>query len=107
MLFSFNIFANDNINTIEKNVSGTNKQQLDVRELSQEELIFKNQNLESTDVTISGEKFKNSKEQITIYKKQEFELKEELSEGIKNNYFNTILIGAVAVLGGVLLISSF
>ncbi len=49
-------------------LSGVNKQQLDVRELTTEELILRNQNLEITSIDISGKNFKEKDDKIKINK---------------------------------------
>ena len=57
---------NNTENTISKEVVAENSQQLDVKEIDTEELILKNQNLESSSVNISGENLKENGDKIKI-----------------------------------------
>ncbi len=74
-------------NIINQEVSGINKQQLDVREITTEELILKNQNLESTSIDISGKNFKEKDDKVRINKNNNTNLEEELSRGLKRSFF--------------------
>ncbi len=77
----------NNKNIINQEVSGVNKQQLDVREITTEELILKNQNLESTSIDISGKNFKEKDDKVRINKNNNSNLEEELSRGLKKSFF--------------------
>lgn len=78
----------DEKNIINQEISGVNKQQLDVRDITTEELILRNQNLEITSIDISGKNFKEKDDKIEIKKNNDNNLKEELSKGIKKSFFS-------------------
>lgn len=87
--------------TISKEVTGSNKQQLDIKEIDTEELLLKNQNLESSSVEISGENFKEKEDKVKIQQTNKAELEEELSQGVENkSYLKYILsgLGVVALI---------
>lgn len=84
-------------NIIKQEVVGTNKQQLDIRELTTDELLLKNQNLESSSVEINGENFKNKDEKIKINQSDKITLEEELSQGIENKSYLKYILGGIGV----------
>lgn len=79
---------------ITKEVTATNKQQLDVKEIDTEELLLKNQNLESSSVEITGEGFKEGEDKVRVKTEQTTQvvLEQELSQGIeKKSFFRKII----------------
>ena len=94
MLMSLVIYADA---TISKEVIGTNKQQLDVKELDTEELLLKNQNLESSSVEISGENFKEKEDKVKVQQTNKAELEEELSQGVENKSYLKYILGGLGV----------
>ena len=78
---------NNTENTISKEVVAENSQQLDVKEIDTEELILKNQDLESSSVNISGENLKENGDKIKINQENTANLVEELSEGVEKKSF--------------------
>lgn len=94
IIMSLAIYADT---TISKEVIGTNKQQLDVKELDTEELLLKNQNLESSSVEISGENFKEKEDKIKIQQTNKAELEEELSQGVENKSYLKYILGGLGV----------
>lgn len=87
ILLSLSSYTEEKTNVIKQEVSGMNKQQLDVRDITTEELILRNQNLESTSIDISGQNFKEKDDKIKIKKSSNENLKEELSKGLKKSFF--------------------
>ncbi|WP_022819955.1 hypothetical protein [Fusobacterium russii] len=83
--------------TISKEVTGTNKQQLDVKEIDTEELLLKNQNLESSSVEISGENFKEKEDKVKLQQTNKAELEEELSQGVENKSYLKYILGGLGV----------
>lgn len=83
--------------TISKEVTGTNKQQLDTKEIDTEELLLKNQNLESSSVEISGENFKEKEDKVKIQQTNKAELEEELSQGVENKSYLKYILGGLGV----------
>lgn len=83
--------------TISKEVTGTNKQQLDAKEIDTEELLLKNQNLESSSVEISGENFKEKEDKVKIQQTNKAELEEELSQGVENKSYLKYILGGLGV----------
>lgn len=79
----FNVYAEETVTWIKK-YRENNKQQFDIKDSSAEELILENQNLEITNINITGEGLKNSNEQIIIMQQNNASLKEELSKGLNN-----------------------
>lgn len=94
IIMSLAIYADT---TISKEVIGTNKQQLDVKELDTEELLLKNQNLESSSVEISGENFKEKEDKVKIQQTNKAELEEELSQGVENKSYLKYILGGLGV----------
>ncbi len=90
MFFLLSLLAYSNQNTkhtINQQVSGTNKQKLDVSEITTEELILRNQDLEMTEIDISGKNFKEKDDKIIVKKNDNKNLKDELAKGIKKSFF--------------------
>ncbi|MDO4690337.1 MAG: hypothetical protein Q4A58_03470 [Fusobacterium sp.] len=83
--------------TISKEVIGTNKQQLDVKEIDTEELLLKNQNLESSSVEISGENFKEKEDKVKVQQTNKAALEEELSQGVENKSYLKYILGGLGV----------
>lgn len=94
LISSFSLFAEESI--IKQEVTGVNKQQLDVKELDTEELLLRNQNLESTSVEISGENFKENQDKIKVNQNDSAILEEELSKGVVNKSYLKYILGGVA-----------
>ena len=94
VLMSMGLYADA---TISKEVTGTNKQQLDVKELDTDELLLKNQNLESSSVEISGENFKEQEEKVKVQQTNKVELEEELSQGVENKSYLKYILGGLGV----------
>lgn len=84
-------------NTVNQEVSGENKQQLDVREIDTDELILKNQNLESSSVEISGQNFKEKQDKVKVSQDDKVNIEEELSKGVENRSYLKYILGGVAV----------
>lgn len=103
VLVSLGLYANEaetqtqtqNSDTvITKEVTATNKQQLDVKEIDTEELLLKNQNLESSSVEITGEGFKEGEDKVKVKTEQTTQvvLEQELSQGVvKKSFFRKII----------------
>lgn len=94
LISSFSLFAEESI--IKQEVTGVNKQQLDVKELDTGELLLRNQNLESTSVEISGENFKENQDKIKVNQNDSAILEEELSKGVVNKSYLKYILGGVA-----------
>lgn len=102
----FNIYAEETV--VDQEVQGNNKQQFDIKDSSVEELILENQNLEITNINITGEGLKNSNEQIIIMQQNNASLKEELSKGLNNtNQYLPYIIAGVLLVGIVGISASF
>lgn len=95
LMISLGIYANDT--TISREVTGANKQQLDVRELDTEELLLKNQNLESSSVEISGQNFKENEDKVKVQQTNKVALEEELSQGVENKSYLKYILGGIGV----------
>lgn len=104
ILFTLGLYAgaseaetktNENTDTvITKEITATNKQQLDVKEIDTEELLLKNQNLESSSVEITGEGFKEGEDKVKVKTEQTTQvvLEQELSQGVeKKSFFRKII----------------
>lgn len=98
-LFIINsLFSYSAENVVKQEVIGTNKQQLDIKELDTNELILKNQNLESTSLEITGENLKNQDEKIKVVQTDKISLEEELSQGIENKSYFKYILGGIGVI---------
>lgn len=96
LLAAFSAYSNENVTKdsdtiIKKETTATNLQQLDVKELDTEELLLKNQNLESSSIEISGENFKEGEDKIIVKQSSSISLEEELAQGVeKKSFFGRI-----------------
>lgn len=94
IIISLGLYANTTIN---REVTGTNQQQLDIKELDTEELLLKNQNLESSSVEISGENFKEKEDKVKVQQENKVALEEELSQGVENKSYLKYILGGLGV----------
>lgn len=88
VIMSLALYGAEEIDTtISKEVTATNQQQLDIKEIDTEELLLKNQNLESSSVEISGENFKEGEDKVVVQQATEVVLEQELSQGVEEKSF--------------------
>lgn len=94
LISSFSLFAEESV--IKQEVTGVNKQQLDIKELDTEELLLRNQNLESSSIEISGENFKENQDKIKVSQNDSAILEEELSKGVVSKSYLKYILGGIA-----------
>ena len=58
--------AEDSMTAIDKEVTGVNKEQLEMKEIETKEMLLKGQKIDSGSVELSGENLKNQQQKIKV-----------------------------------------
>lgn len=72
---------------LDKGITAQNEQTLEVKEVDTQELLLKNQNLESSSVQITGEALKEQQQQVKVTQNDSLKIEEELASGVKPKSF--------------------
>lgn len=72
---------------LDKSVTAQNEQTLKVEEVDAQELLLKNQNLESSSMEITGEALKEQQQQVRVVQNDTLKIEEELAEGVQKKGF--------------------
>lgn len=72
---------------LDKEITAQNKQTLEVKEVDTQDLLLKNQNLESSSVQITGEALKEQQQQVKVTQNDSLKIEEELADGVKPKSF--------------------
>lgn len=95
MVSSLSLMASENVK-IDKQVTGVNKETIEVREIEQSNIKLKKENIEGSKLKVSDENIKNSKE--TVILRQDNSLDKELSGEVeKESSFLKVLLGILGV----------
>lgn len=72
---------------LDKEIAAQNEQTLEVKEVDTQNLLLKNQNLESSSVQITGEALKEQQQQVKVTQNDALKIEEELASGVKPKSF--------------------
>lgn len=91
------VSAEDNMTAIDKEVTGVNKEQLEMKEIETKEMLLKGQKIDSGSVELSGENLKNQQQKIKVVQNEKSALEDELSQGVEKKSFLKYIMGALGV----------
>ncbi len=89
--------AQDDVTTIGKEVQGVNKEQLEMKEIETNDVLLKNQNIQSGAIKVTNDNFQNQNQKIKVVQGQKNALEKELSQGVEEKSFIKYIIGGIAV----------
>lgn len=88
----------DNATTaIDKEVQGVNKEQLEFKEIETNDVLLKNQNIQSGAIKVTNDDFQNQNQKIKVVQGEKSALEKELSEGVEEKSFFKYILGGIAV----------
>lgn len=97
LLSALVVSAEDSMTAIDKEVTGVNKEQLEMKEIETKEMLLKGQKIDSGSVELSGENLKNQQQKIKVVQNEKSALEDELSQGVEKKSFLKYVIGALGV----------
>lgn len=83
--------------TLDKEVQGVNKEQLEMKEIKTNEVLLKNQKLDSGS-EVTNDAFQNQNQKIKVVQGEKSALEDELSEGVEKKSFIKYILGGIAVI---------
>lgn len=83
LLSALVVSAEDSMTAIDKEVTGVNKEQLEMKEIETKEMLLKGQKIDSGSVELSGENLKNQQQKIKVVQNEKSALEDELSQGVE------------------------
>ena len=75
------------VSVIDKQVQGVNKEQLEIKEVEPNDVLLKNQTVESGAIKVTNDNFQNQNQKIKVVQGQKSALENELSQGVEKNHF--------------------
>ena len=87
LLSALVVSAEDSMTAIDKEVTGVNKEQLEMKEIETKEMLLKGQKIDSGSVELSGENLKNQQQKIKVVQNEKSALEDELSQGVEKKSF--------------------
>ncbi|MBR8700732.1 hypothetical protein IX317_000331 [Fusobacterium sp. DD29] len=87
----------EDVTTIGKEVQGVNKEQLEMKEIETNDVLLKNQNIQSGAIKVTNDNFQNQNQKIKVVQGQKNALEKELSQGVEEKSFIKYIIGGIAV----------
>lgn len=91
------IGADTTTTAIDKEVQGVNKEQLEFKEIETNDVLLKNQNLNSGAIKVTNDDFQNQNQKIKVVQGEKSALENELSEGVEKKSFLKYILGGIAV----------
>lgn len=86
------------VSVIDKQVQGVNKEQLEIKEVEPNDVLLKNQTVESGAIKVTNDNFQNQNQKIKVVQGQKSALENELSQGVEKKSFLKYIIGGIAVI---------
>lgn len=86
------------VSVIDKQVQGVNKEQLEIKEVEPNDVLLKNQTIESGAIKVTNDNFQNQNQKIKVVQGQKSALENELSQGVEKKSFLKYIIGGIAVI---------
>lgn len=98
LLGSMTVMGADDITAIDKEVTGVNKEQLEIREIPTEEVLLENQKIDSGAIKVTNDSFQNQNQKIKVVQGEKSALEDELSQGVEQKSFLKYILGGIGVI---------
>lgn len=89
--------AQNDVTAIDKEVQGVNKEQLEIKEVEPNDVLLKNQNIQSGAIKVTNDNFQNQNQKIKVVQGQKSALENELSQGVEEKSILKYIIGGIAI----------
>lgn len=98
LLSTIAAMGTQDVSVIDKQVQGVNKEQLEIKEVEPNDVLLKNQTVESGAIKVTNDNFQNQNQKIKVVQGQKSALENELSQGVEKKSFLKYIIGGIAVI---------
>lgn len=89
--------AEEGVTLFDKEVQGVNKEQLETREISNENVNLKNQQVESGAIQVTNDNYQNQTQKIKVVQGEKSALEDELSQGVEEKSLWKYILGGLGV----------
>ncbi|STO31238.1 Uncharacterised protein [Fusobacterium necrogenes] len=89
--------AGEDVTALDKEIQGINKEQLEIREIPTEEVILKEQNINSGAIEVTNDNYQNQTQKIKVVQEKSA-LEDELSQGVEEKSIWKYILGGIGVI---------